>query len=249
MSAEITDLEHDFLQETIEEVNGIDKITSVRVIATQDNFSDFSNIDTDDLSDISDLDNKTAKELVERLQHVEFTQPARTLYLKKKIKEHFDSQREAVNSLSINNLEINIVLVKSLGLTTVEEVIRFYVYRRATHSAILSWKRTVEEICSVVYSEQTPSYGNNKKFDIVDSFDETGLIGQGFWELVTGDEEFYAELIELIDDLSKEYEERYERSYFDLIENKISQLADDWEDEYGARGEEGLDAFVAEFTE
>jgi hypothetical protein len=100
-----------------------------------------------------------------------------------------------------------------------------------------------------VYSEQTPSYGNSKKFDIVDGFDETGLIGQGFWELVTGDEEFYAELIELIDDLSKEYEERYERSYFDLIENKISQLADDWEDKYGARGEEGLDAFVAEFTE
>ena len=246
MSAEITDLEHDFLQETIEEVNGIDKITSVRVIATQDNFSDFSNIDTDDLSDISDLDNKTAKEIVERLQHVEFTQPARTLYLKKKVKEYFDSQREAVDSLSIDDLEINILLAKSLGLTTSEEVIRFYVYRRATHSAILSWQRTVEEICSVMYPEQKP---DEEGFDIVGGFDERGLAGQGFWELVTGDEDFYAELIELIDNLSKEYEERYERSYFDLIENKISQLADDWEDEYGARGEEGLDAFVAEFTE
>ena len=317
MTRELTDLECEFLEETLREINGVGKATATRIIATQSTFSDFSDVTEEDISEIPRLDSEVKSAVVDKLNRIDFDQPVQVLYTKKILIDFLDNQYNKVRSLTLGELDINVLLIKALGFTTAEEVIEFYLYQRVTRSSVTSWGQTaIEEICVVVGAEEVPKDENvqvsGKRFDVkvegddethyvqvksgpntmnigmVDSlnkmiekieekhenatgvlgmtygernqvssqirgnlndFNEKGLIGQGFWELVTGDEEFYAELIELIDDLSKEYEERYERSYFDLIENKISQLADDWEDEYGAKGKEGLDAFVAEFTE
>ncbi|MDY7082301.1 MAG: TdeIII family type II restriction endonuclease, partial [Halobacteria archaeon] len=83
----------------------------------------------------------------------------------------------------------------------------------------------------------------------LNEFDNKALIGSEFWEFLTGQEDYYSNLIALINGLSKEYEERYDDDYLDLVENKKDKLVEEWEDKYGATGKEGLDIFVQEFTE
>lgn len=316
MSEEINDLEYEYLDDILQDIDGIGNTTAARVITLKDCFSDFNDLSVRELTNVKGFDKDKAEKLIDKFEDIDFDKGIETLYTEKILKDFLDSQYEKVRNITLDNLDINVLLVKALGFTTAEEAIEFYVYQRITRSSVTAWgQKSVEDICFVSGAEKVPSSENvkvsGKRFDMkkkkdsdtyyiqlksgpntmnvgmvnslnemiekieekhedgigmlgmtygkenqvssqirdnLNNFDEKALIGKEFWEFLTDDEEYYSNLIGLIDSLSNDYEERYEHSYLELVEEQIDQLEREWEESYGATGRKGLDNFIEEYT-
>ncbi len=316
MGEEISDLEYGFLDSLLQEIDGVGKATAARIITRKEEFGEFGEVSAGDLVEVNGITEEKSERVVEKLREVDFTKEVETVYTEKIIKDFLDSQYEKLRSLGLEDLDINVLLIKALGFTTAEEAIEFYVYQRITRSSVTEWGQSaVEDICFVSGAEEIPADENvsvsGKRFDMkkekgsetyyiqlksgpntmnvgmvnslnemvarieekhedavgmlgmtygtksqvssqirdnLDSFDERSLIGEDFWEFLTGDEEYYGSLIRLIDGLSTEYEDEYRQTYLELVETQTERLEEEWEERYGSLGREGLDRFVEEYT-
>jgi len=97
------------------------------------------------------------------------------------------------------------------------------------------------------------TYGNESQVSSqikgnLDSFDDKALIGDDFWSFLTGQEDYFSQLISIITGLSDEYEERHDNDYLELVENKKSELIGEWKRQHGADGHRPLEDFVSEYT-
>lgn len=316
MDKEITDLQYEYLKDVLNELSGIGEARAARIICTQTTFSDFENIQKQTLTQIRGITSEKSQEITERFNRIDFSRSARILYTEKVLKSFVDTQYEKVENIDLDDLNINVLLIKALGFTTVEETIEFYIYQRITRSVVTSWgSKALEEICMISGAEDISSSENvkvqGKKFDMkieknekkhyvqlksgpntmnvgmVDSlnnmideiekknsnavgmlgmaygkesqissqikgnlndFNKKAVIGEEFWEFLTDQDDYYADLIELITALSEEYEEQYDDDYLDVVEQQKQKLVEEWENRYGGEDDGSLSDFVGELT-
>lgn len=172
MSAEeISELEYDFLMDVLCEIDKIGKVTAARIITSQDTFSDFSKLDGVDLSRVKIKKVEKRREILDTLAQYDFSEPVKVLYTKKIVEGFLRSQYKKVQNLTLDNLYINVLLIKALGFTTAEETVEFYLYQRITRSAVTSWGQSaVESIARIAGAEKIPDTENvsvaGKKFDL-----------------------------------------------------------------------------------
>lgn len=310
------DIEFDYLMEILLKIEGIGKQTASRIINLKENFSEFDEISSDELDKIKFLSSEKREQVLKRLKDIDFSQPIEVLYTQKILMDFLDTQFEHLKNLKLDDLEINVLLVKALGFTTAEETVEFYLYQRITRGAVTSWgQKALESLCRVAGAEKIPNEENvkvsGKRFDLkkrldginyfiqlksgpntmnigmVDSlnemiekieekdseafgilgmtygtksqissqirsklvdFEKRAFIGKDFWKLLSGNEHYYSELINLIDSLSGQFKERYNKSFLALVKEKKDQLVTQWKEKYGDIGEEGLKKFVTHFT-
>lgn len=80
--------------------------------------------------------------------------------------------------------------------------------------------------------------------DKLENFENKAFIGKEFWELLSGQNNYYTELIRLIDNLSRKFSEKHATTFMKLVEVRKMELVEEWNNEYGAMGEEGLSKFL-----
>jgi hypothetical protein len=298
------DLEFDYLMSVFKGINGVGKKTASQIINLRDQFSGFINVDPDELDEIRLLDPEKKRKVLEKLREVDFSKSVETLYTEKILKEFLDSRYESLKNLRLEDLEINVLLVKALGFTTAEDTIEFYIYQRVTRGVVTSWgQKALEELCRVAGAKKIPEGENvevsGKRFDLkkekdgttyyvqlksgpntmiheiedkhrnvmgilgmtygtesqissqirgkLVDFEKRAYIGERFWELLSGEEDYYRTLIVLIDQLSKRYGDQYERSFLQLVTRKKRELGEEWKKKYQSLGEKGLTTFIEEF--
>lgn len=310
------DLEFDYLMDLFREIKGIGKKTASQLINLRDKFSEFGVIKLDELHRVGFLDAEKKRKILDKLVKVDFSQPIETLYIEKILKEFLDSRYRSIKDLRLEELEINVLLIKALGFTTAEDTIEFYLYQRVTRGAVTSWgQKALEDLCRVAGAKKIPESENvavsGKRFDLkkekdgttyyvqlksgpntmnigmidslntmiqrieekhtsamgilgmtygtesqissqirgkLDDFERRAYIGEKFWELLSGEEKYYRKLINLIDQLSRQYIEEYENTFLQLVRMKRDQLLEEWKEEYGSSGEEGLKLFMEKYT-
>lgn len=310
------DIEFNYLMDILLEVKGIGKQTASRIINLRDEFPEFNQISSAELEEIKFLNSETREKALERLRAINFSQTIEVLYTEKILMDFLDTQFERLKDLGLDDLEINVLLIKALGFTTAEETIEFYLYQRITRGAVTSWgQKALEDLCRVAGAEKIPDEENvevsGKRFDLkkeldgtncfiqlksgpntmnigmvdslnemirkieekdskafgilgmtygtksqissqirgkLDDFEKRAFIGKDFWKLLSGKEDYYNELIKLIDRLSEQFKEKYEKTFLVLVNEKKSQLAEQWKKKYGDIGEEGLKKFITQFA-
>jgi ribosomal protein S13 len=163
MDKEITDLQYEYLKDVLNELSGIGEARAARIICTQTTFSDFENIQKQTLIQIRGITSEKSQEITERFNRIDFSRSARILYTEKVLKSFVDTQYEKVENIDLDDLNINVLLIKALGFTTVEETIEFYIYQRITRSVVTSWgSKALEEICMISGAEDISSSENVK---------------------------------------------------------------------------------------
>lgn len=83
----------------------------------------------------------------------------------------------------------------------------------------------------------------------LNDFDNKALIGKEFWEFLTENENYYYDLISQIDNISNKSTDTFSKPFLEAVEDKIEQICGEWEETYGARGEEGMKNFIKTYTE
>jgi len=66
----------------------------------------------------------------------------------------------------------------------------------------------------------------------LNDYDRKAYIGDGFWELISGESDYMEFLIDTIGDINSRLSEQYEKDYSNLLESKIEELSEDWEQKY-----------------
>jgi hypothetical protein len=66
----------------------------------------------------------------------------------------------------------------------------------------------------------------------LDSYDEKAYIGEEFWALISGEDDYMEFLIDTINDINSRLSEEYEKNYGELLDSKIKQLSKEWEEKY-----------------
>lgn len=79
-------------------------------------------------------------------------------------------------------------------------------------------------------------------------FDNRAFIGKDFWRLLSGRDEYYGELITLIDSLSQIFINEYATSYLDLVQKTKKKLVHQWTIEYGSAGKKGLQRLIERYA-
>ena len=171
MGYEITDLQYSYIEDILMEVEGIGKSTAARIISTKNSFRELQKLADDDISDIRGISEKKSDEIVEKVNNIDFDKTIEALYTEKILKNFLDSQYKKVENIELDDLDINVLLIKALGFTTVEETIEFYIYQRITRSAVTSWGQgALEDICLISGAEEVPRSENvdvgGKRFDM-----------------------------------------------------------------------------------
>lgn len=307
--SELSDSEFDFLMHSLTDIQGIGKATAADIISLKKSFEDFENLGKNDFQRVNRISDDQKNQILDEFRNIDFQQDVRKLWTDRIIREFLQTQYENLRSLTLNDLDINVLLAKALGFTSTEEAVEFYVYQRITRSAVTSWGQgALEDLCIVSGSEEIPRDENvsvsGKAFDMkkqkqeetyyiqlksgpntmnvgmvnslndmieeiedkhrdaigilgmtygrpqqvssqirgnLNDFDEKALIGKEFWEFLTGDENYYYDLIARIDRISKEASEQFDRTFLEAVDDKIEELSQEWEAEYGARGEQGME--------
>jgi len=171
MGDKITDLQYRYIEDVLMEVDGIGKSTAARIISTKNSFRELQRIVDDDISDIRGITNKKSDKIVGKINDIDFDKTIEALYTEKILKNFLDSQYKKVENVKLDDLDINVLLIKALGFTTVEETIEFYIYQRITRSAVTSWGQgALEDICLISGAEEVPRSENvdvgGKRFDM-----------------------------------------------------------------------------------
>ncbi len=316
MTGEMSDREHDLLMHVLTEVDGIGRKTASGIITLREEFQDFEELETEDLRTVSNMNEEKAVGVYNALQDIDFTKDIAILETEIILYEFLDNAYKKLREITLEDLDINALLVKALGFTTAEEVIEFVLYQRINRSTVTSWGMRVEDIVISAGAEEIPQKENvvvgGKRFDMrkdrggktyyiqlksgpntmnvgmVDSlnqmitriedehedavgmlgmtygkknqissqirgnlidFENKAIIGEEFWEFVSGNENHFAELIILLNRLSTQFADRYEQRYFDLVEEKQESLRVTWREKYGSLGSEGLEQFLDEYTD
>ena len=171
MGDNITDLQYSYIEDVLMEIEGIGKSTAARIISTKDSFREFQRLSDEDISDIRGITDKKSDKIVENTSEIDFNKTIEVLYTEKILKNFLDSQYEKVENIKLDDLDINVLLIKALGFTTVEETIEFYIYQRITRSAVTSWGQgALEDICLISGAEEVPRSENvdvgGKRFDM-----------------------------------------------------------------------------------
>ncbi|MFT4893172.1 MAG: hypothetical protein ACI8Z7_000973 [Candidatus Nanohaloarchaea archaeon] len=313
----LSDSEFDFLFSEIKDsIDGIGKAKASNIISLRDDFEEFSRIDREELEQKTSLKDRKIDAVLQKLDSIDFTEDIRILWTEKIILEFLETQYENLELIDLEKLDINVLMIKALGFTTVEEAIEFYVYQRVTRSVVTSWgSGALENLVKVSGAEEIPGDENvrvqGKAFDMrkkkgdktyyiqlksgpntmnvsmVDSlnnmidkiedkhsdavgmlgmtygerdqvssqirgnlndFDDKALIGEEFWEFLTDNENYYYSLISRIDEISRESTDKFSKSFLEAVDGKVEELCDEWEEEYGARGEEGMRKFLDTYT-
>ncbi len=177
MAELMSDQEHEYLMAVLTEIDGIGKKTATDIISLRDSFAAFESVGTERLTAVSHINESKAKRIVQRLQRVDFEKDISILEIERVLRKFLDRQYELLNNITLDELDINVLLVKALGFTTVEEVIEFYLYQRITRSATTAWGTEVEKIVLAAGTETIPPHENvsvgGKKFDMKKETDET----------------------------------------------------------------------------
>ena len=171
MGDKITDLQYSYIEDILMEIDGIGKSTAARIISTKNSFRELQRIVDDDISDIRGITNKKSDKIVGKINDIDFDKTIEALYTEKILKNFLDSQYKKVENVKLDDLDINVLLIKALGFTTVEETIEFYIYQRITRSAVTSWGQgALEDICLISGAEEVPRSENvdvgGKRFDM-----------------------------------------------------------------------------------
>lgn len=173
----MSDQEHEYLMAVLTDIDGVGKKTATDIISLRDSFAAFESVGTEALTEVSHLGDDSAKRVVQQLQRVDFDKDISILEIERVLRKFLDRQYELLNNITLDKLDINVLLVKALGFTTVEEVIEFYLYQRITRSATTAWGTEVEKIVLAAGTEKIPHDENvsvgGKKFDMKKETDET----------------------------------------------------------------------------
>ena len=167
----ITDLQYRYIEDVLMEVDGIGKSTAARIISTKNSFRELQRIVDDDISDIRGITDRKSDKIVGKITDIDFDKTIEALYTEKILKNFLDNQYKKVENIELDDLNINVLLIKALGFTTVEETIEFYIYQRITRSAVTSWGQgALEDICLISGAEEVPRSENvdvgGKRFDM-----------------------------------------------------------------------------------
>ncbi|UMZ73114.1 TdeIII family type II restriction endonuclease [Natranaerofaba carboxydovora] len=307
------DIEVDFLGEVIKEgIKGVGKHTFNKVTTLRETFEDFSTITKEELIELG-IKEEIAINIFEKINELDFKKTVEVLFTEYIIKDFLNKSYEKINELDLNDLDINIFLIKALAFSKAEEVIEFYIHQRITRSVVTSWGICLEKICVFSGAKKIPENENvedqGEKFDIkksyddidyyiqlksgpntmnvqmvkalnrmiekieqkndnvkailgmtygknsaisgqikkyLEDFDDRAYIGKEFWNLISGKENFYSELFEIIDKLSYEVKDY---TFFELVEKKKKDLEEEWRDKYGNLGEKGFKEFINTYLE
>ena len=171
MGNKITDLQYRYIEDVLMEVDGIGKSTAARIISTKNSFRELQRIVDDDISDIRGITDRKSDKIVGKITDIDFDKTIEALYTEKILKNFLDNQYKKVENIELDDLNINVLLIKALGFTTVEETIEFYIYQRITRSAVTSWGQgALEDICLISGAEEVPRSENvdvgGKRFDM-----------------------------------------------------------------------------------
>jgi len=171
---EMSDLQYKYLMDLLTSVNEIGVTTAQRIISLRANFSEFGNIQLDELDQINmhTLRSPQKKEeILQILREVDFSRPIEELYTEKVLKDFLDSRYLRLESLRLDDLEVNVLLVMALGFTTAEEAIDFYIHQKVTIGAATSWgQKALEDLCKIAGAKRVPKDENvkvsGKRFDL-----------------------------------------------------------------------------------
>jgi len=167
----LSDLEYEFLEGVLTDVDTVGKQTAARIISTQHDFEAFQSLSRKELSTIPRLGDEPQRTIFETVSAIDFTQDVRVLYIDRIISEFLRRQYTNITNIRLADLDINVLLVKALGFRTAEELIEFYLYQRVTRSVVTSWgSSTVENLCKVAGATDIPRNENvsvgGKAFDL-----------------------------------------------------------------------------------
>ncbi len=167
----IADLEYDFLRDVLTSVDTVGKQTAAKIISTKEDFQDFQSLSRADLEQVSRLGETPQEEICETFSSIDFTQDVRVLYIDRIITDFLRRQYLNITNIHLDDLDINVLLVKALGFRTAEELLEFYLYQRVTRSVVTSWgSSTVEDLCRVAGATDIPRSENvrvgGKAFDL-----------------------------------------------------------------------------------
>lgn len=82
----------------------------------------------------------------------------------------------------------------------------------------------------------------------LNNFEEKAMSGKEFWSFLSGEESYYMDLIGQIDQISAEFEEEFNKTFLELVNQKEEELKDEWEKKYGSSGKKGLDNFWEQYA-
>lgn len=203
------DIEFDYLMEILLEIEGIGKQTASRIINLKEDFSEFNQISSAELDKIKFLSSEKKERVLERIRAIDFSQPIEVLYTQKVLMDFLDTQFEHLKNLKLDDLEINVLLVKALGFTTAEETVEFYLYQRITRGAVTSWgQKALEDLCIVAGAEKIPNEENvevsGKRFDLKKRLDGTNY----FIQLKSGPNTMNIGMVDSLNEMIKKIEEK-----------------------------------------
>ena len=98
------------------------------------------------------------------------------------------------------------------------------------------------------------TYGKNEQISSqirggLENFNEKAIIGKEFWDWISDEDDTFIELIQVMDDLSIEYQDIFDKTYLESVKEAQNRLLNEWEIKYGAIGEEGLINFIRVYTD
>lgn len=203
------DIEFDYLMEILLEIKGIGKQTASRIINLKEDFSEFNQVSSAGLDKIKFINSEKRERVLERIKTIDFSETIEVLYTQKILMDFLDTQFENLKNLKLDDLEINVLLVKALGFTTAEETIEFYLYQRITRGAVTSWgQKALEDLCRVAGAEKIPTEENvevsGKRFDLKKRLDGTNY----FIQLKSGPNTMNVGMVDSLNEMIKKIEEK-----------------------------------------
>jgi hypothetical protein len=210
MEEKISDLEYEYLEEVLTDLEGIGKATAANVIAGREKFTDFDDLHHIEISDIEYINADKAKEIAETFSQINFDHSIEVLYTQKVLKEFLDKQYKNVKKVHLNDLDINVLLIKALGFTTIEETVEFYIYQRITRSVVTSWgSGALEKMCLISGAEEIPKQDNvdvnGKRFDMrTEKNDNTYYI-----QLKSGPNTMNVSMVDSLNNMIREIENKH----------------------------------------